>query len=161
MAFLNEKKTFLSKLDKSKKGSLDEKIIPLLSTINSKPQYYTTSSCSGRITLFTTSGKKNQSDWLKVSHSLIDQQFFQLESSTSLVWLRLEPFILHIACENLAAANNMLDLIRGLYKKSCLLSVSNKIIVEVRGQRVSGNAAILRPQAALQRQSNLAGTIPQ
>ena len=30
MGFENEKKTFLAKLDKSKKGSIDTKIIPLL-----------------------------------------------------------------------------------------------------------------------------------
>ena len=49
MAFDNEKKTYLPKADKSKKGDLDTKIIPLLNKFNSLPDYYTTSSCSGRV----------------------------------------------------------------------------------------------------------------
>src|SRR3989338_8726755 len=41
--------------------------------------------------------------------------------------------ILHIACQDLAAANELLEKARRIYKKSCILSASNKIIVEVRG----------------------------
>ena len=41
--------------------------------------------------------------------------------------------ILHIACRNLDAANLLLEKVRQLYKKSGILSASNKIIVEIRG----------------------------
>jgi tRNA wybutosine-synthesizing protein 3 len=134
--FQNNKKTFLAKLDKSKKGDVDERVIPLLKVINSKPDYYTTSSCSGRVYLWKGTakgkGKKNEMIWLRTSHDLVKEYFFQIQEK-GLVWLRLEDFILHIACGDLGAANNLLLEARTLYKKSCILSASNKIIVEIRG----------------------------
>ncbi|MBW2966012.1 hypothetical protein KY342_02835, partial [Candidatus Woesearchaeota archaeon] len=51
MQFENQKKTFLKKIDKSKKGGIDKEIIPLVNKINNSRNYYTTSSCSGRIVL--------------------------------------------------------------------------------------------------------------
>ena len=141
MNFQNEKKTFLAKLDKSKKGEIDEKIIPLLNMLNQNNDYYTTSSCSGRVYLWRGSGKKNETQWLRVSHDFITPDFLKLTrtapipniNDSGLIWLRVEPLILHIACKDLESANKLLAVIRKLYKKSCLLSVSSKIIVEIRG----------------------------
>ena len=134
--FLNDKKTFLAKLDKSKKGDIDERILPLIKIINSKPNYYTTSSCSGRVYFWRGSGKKNENEWINVHHELIDASFFELEDKSGLIWLRLEPMILHIACKDLDSANLLLEKIRILYKKSCILSASHKIIIEIRGSEM-------------------------
>jgi len=133
MNFPNDKKTFLAKLDKSKKGSVDEKAIPLLETINALPDYYSTSSCSGRVYLWKGTGKKSETQWLKVSHDLIEDDFFNCDEEKELVWLRLEGAIWHIACKDLEAANILLEKARRFYKKSCILTASSKIIVEVRG----------------------------
>src|SRR3989344_5122062 len=132
MTFDNEKKTYLAKADKSKKGGIDEKVAPLLEAINVSPDYYTTSSCSGRVYLWKGTGKKSETQWLKVSHDLIATDFFEMDE-TDLVWLRLEGVILHIACLDLQAAHVLLDKAHKFYKKSCILSASNKIIVEIRG----------------------------
>lgn len=131
--FSNDKKTFLTKLDKSKKGDMDQRIIPLINLINEKENFYTTSSCSGRMYLWQGTDKKNETEWLKVSHDLIDQSFLTNPETNNLVWLRFEPFIMHICCRNIDIANNFLEQARTIYKKSCLLSISNKIIVEIRG----------------------------
>lgn len=136
MPFANEKKMYLAKQDKSKKGDIDEKVIPLLKTINATENYYTTSSCSGRVYLWTGTGKKNETEWIKVSHDVIDESFFDFQSPSGLVWLRVEAFILHVACKNLAAANALLEKAHTIYKKSCILSASNKIIVEIRGSEL-------------------------
>ncbi|MEK6937887.1 MAG: tRNA wybutosine-synthesizing 3 family protein [Nanoarchaeota archaeon] len=133
--FNNDKKTFLSKLDKSKKGEIDERIVPIIQLINSKSDYYTTSSCSGRVYLWRGNGKKNQTEWLRVSHSLVDEAFFQIQEK-GLIWLRLEDFILHICCRDLGSANKLLLKARKLYKKSCILSASKKIMVEIRGSEL-------------------------
>jgi len=133
MTFTNQKKTYLAKLDKSKKGGIDEKVISLLETINALPDYYTTSSCSGRTYLWKGTGKKSETQWLKVSHDLIDEKFFGSDEKIGVVWLRLEAVILHIACKDLEAAHALLEKARKFYKKSCILSASSKIIVEVRG----------------------------
>ncbi len=138
MTFANEKKTYLAKQDKSKKGDIDALVRPVLNIINRKENYYTTSSCSGRVYLWQGSGKKNETRWIKMSHDPIPKDFFELkdielEDTTGIVWLRLEAFILHVACRDLNAANILLEASRKIYKKSSILSASNKIIVEIRG----------------------------
>lgn len=45
------KKQCLKKLDLSKKGSVDEGITHVVSLINSREEFFTTSSCSGRTIL--------------------------------------------------------------------------------------------------------------
>ncbi len=125
MPFSNEKKNFLAKLDKSKKGSIDERGIPLLNVVNALENYYTTSSCSGRVYLWRGSGKKNELEWLKMSHN-----------PKGLVWLRFESSIFHICCKDIKSANWLLDKVRMYYKKSSILTASNKIIVEIRGGEV-------------------------
>ncbi|MBI2145894.1 hypothetical protein HYU22_00965 [Candidatus Woesearchaeota archaeon] len=132
MTFPNEKKTFLAKKDKSKKGTIDEQIRPVVDFINAHKNYYTTSSCAGRVYLWKGTGKKNQTEWIKVSHDLIQENFLNIKEP-GLIWLRLEPFILHIACRDLESATSLVDLAHTIYKKSCLLSASNKILVEIRG----------------------------
>ncbi|MEK6901529.1 MAG: tRNA wybutosine-synthesizing 3 family protein [Nanoarchaeota archaeon] len=136
MPFPNEKKTFLAKQDKSKKGSLDEKIIPLITLINSKERYYTTSSCSGRVYFWGGSGKKNETEWLRVSHDVISADFLDVPMQQGALWLRLEGFILHVACKDMNAAEELLEIAQRIYKKSYLLSTTNKIIVEMRGGEI-------------------------
>jgi tRNA wybutosine-synthesizing protein 3 len=133
MTFQNEKKTFLDKLDRSKKGSIDEKCVSIINLINSMGDYYTTSSCSGRVNLWNGNGKKNETEWIRVSHNLVDNKFFQIKHISGLVWLRVEPFILHVACKDIDVANKFLNDAKTIYKKSSILSASNKIIVELRG----------------------------
>ncbi|HIG93376.1 TPA: hypothetical protein HA242_01305 [Candidatus Woesearchaeota archaeon] len=135
MTFENDKKTFLMKVDKSKKGEIDDRVISLMKTINALPDFYTTSSCSGRVYLWQGTGKKNETEWIKVSHDLIDDDFFRLSGDTNkgVVWLRMEGFIMHIACRDVVKANQLLEKVRRVYKKSGFLGVSNKIILEIRG----------------------------
>ena len=187
MPFPNEKKLYLQKQDQSKKGEIDQQVLPLLKLINAHDDYYTTSSCAGRVYLWRGAGKKNEVEWIKVSHELVGEDFFELEAwrapnpsdtidvninlrrgmpptgrrrtqkrqtkseavlstlekadalhfpTTEIIWLRLEPFILHIACKDLAAANHLVELARKIYKKSCILTISNKIMVEIRGSEL-------------------------
>lgn len=66
--FAEDKQRILTTLDqsngcdKSPKGFVDQKCIPLMNLLNSHPDYVTTSSCSGRISFFHTMGAlSNQS----------------------------------------------------------------------------------------------------
>ena len=133
MTFDNDKKTFLQKQDKSKKGDIDENVKPLLAIINNHPDYYTTSSCSGRVYFWQGSGKKNEMEWLRVSHDVIDEDFLKIKDVKGLIWLRVEPLIMHICCKDRESANTLLELARQIYKKSAFLSISSKIILEIRG----------------------------
>lgn len=140
MAFESEKKIYLEKLykpDFSKKGSVDEKIKDLIEKINSNPDYYTTSSCSGRIMLITIPDpkRKDTTDWLFVSHKKI--QFKQLpltEFPKSTTWFRQESMILHVCCKDLNSAQDLVDKAKTIgFKRSGIMATKNRIMVEMMG----------------------------
>ena len=70
-AFNQRKKSVLSKLDKSSIGEWDKKIVELCHKLNRSNDYYTTSSCSGRVVLMIDQEKKSPNLFLSVSHDLI------------------------------------------------------------------------------------------
>ena len=51
--FGKQKHRSLNQVDLSKKGSIDEHIVDIVQHINSFTDYFTTSSCSGRICVFS------------------------------------------------------------------------------------------------------------
>ncbi len=157
--FKHWKKEHLRKLAEARKiGRVDEDIGEMIDFINSLDDYYTTSTCSGRITFITIpeSGKKNESEFHFKKHEAVDgKQMFEhlLELSKNMsddvqcssvgktpkadlrratVWFRMEGLITHIGARTLEDANKMLSLARlaGL-KKSTLFSAQRQIIVEV------------------------------
>lgn len=143
MDFLQQKQKYLSDLqsgtDKSKKGCVDAEIKELVDAINTGEDYYTTSSCAGRILLYTASAsrKKNETQWLFVSHTFVSFSDFvaalkKLPEET--VFFRFEPLILHVVCKDIAAAERLLQICNasGL-KHSGAISFSKRIIVEVIG----------------------------
>jgi tRNA wybutosine-synthesizing protein 3 len=129
MDFDNNKKTFLAKADKSKKGEIDKKILPLVEKINSSNDYFTTSSCSGRIMVVKMAEKKNEAEWLFVSHEAVTELKLSSEPGS---WFKFEPPILHVCCRDVGCAQKLLDIARPLFKLSGIIS-TGKIIVEIRG----------------------------
>jgi tRNA wybutosine-synthesizing protein 3 len=114
-SFQQRKQDVLSKIDKSSIGKWDEKIIPLCKKINSKENYYTTSSCSGRILLMIDQEKKGENLFLFVSHDKISFKKLKDEIELALkknknVKFKLEPCILHISCENLEDAEKLFEI---------------------------------------------------
>ncbi len=135
MTFQNQKNVALTKMnemDKSKKGSIDTHAISIIETINALENYYTTSSCSGRIYFWQGDGKKCNTEWLKVSHELITKEFFNIQPQGT-VWLKMEPFIIHIACKDIDSANTLLQTAKEVFKKSSILSINRKTIIEIQG----------------------------
>ncbi|MFH1053717.1 MAG: tRNA wybutosine-synthesizing 3 family protein [Candidatus Woesearchaeota archaeon] len=138
MNFKHEKEQCLKKKDKSCKKSFDKRILPLLDIINRKENYYTTSSCSGRIILIEKPGRKKQEcRWILASHDKVS--FKQLKDSLKglskkPVWFQFESFIIHVCCRDLDSANTLLRLIKELgFKRSGIISMHNRIIIEVIG----------------------------
>ncbi|KAG7220997.1 hypothetical protein INR49_001715, partial [Caranx melampygus] len=70
--FSQWKKQCMNKLDQSKKGSVDQDIGHVVSLLNGCEEYFTTSSCSGRIILIDrdpeSDVQKQNCTWLFVSH---------------------------------------------------------------------------------------------
>lgn len=97
--------------DLSPKGSVDEPIRPLIAEINGIPGLVTTSSCSGRISVFSEGKKKNtpntdaeaeiqvrsgpggkgQGKWLYISHSPVQEPETRLESNFMSMFGLKEP----------------------------------------------------------------------
>ncbi|EGV65023.1 tRNA(Phe) wybutosine-synthesizing methylase [Yamadazyma tenuis] len=113
-----------SSKDLSPKGTIDEKCIPIIDLINSNKDMVTTSSCSGRVSVFiegikdhTKIGSKgNEGRWLYVNHSPDvhnwnanfeyeqDLDTFPDSPLTRFILYKFEPLILHVKCRDLASA---------------------------------------------------------
>ena len=135
MTFENNKKQAMEKLakaDKSKKGSVDKQIVSLIKLINKHPDYYTTSSCAGRIMILKPGNKKHQTKWLFVSHDPVKS--IEIKPSKEITWLRYEPLILHICCRTIEDAKKVMKITsNSAFKHSGIISIKNKIIFEIVG----------------------------
>lgn len=138
--FDRSKESTIKKLDvedKSKKGSTDIDAKPIINLLNTKRNYYTTSSCSGRISLFreAKSKKKHESDWLFVKHGEITKKEILnalKEIPEDTLWFRQESPIFHVACRDLNSANDLLNLCRSLgFKHSGIIGISRRVMLEI------------------------------
>lgn len=142
MDFDKSKEKVLDELylpDRSKKGNVDKAIIPLIDLINKHSDYYTTSSCSGRISIFTGHDVKIKSEakWLFVSHEqvnfdkIVDVLNDLPESMTS---FRVEGLILHVACKTYEMAVKFLILCQNNgYKHTGIIAATKRFVVQVLG----------------------------
>jgi tRNA wybutosine-synthesizing protein 3 len=121
--------------DKSSKGSIDKPIVPLVDKINQLPDFVTTSSCSGRISIVKEKEgmTKHRKAWLFKSHSKVCIEDLRgislIEEKCS---LKFESVILHIATKNVDKGLRMLKLAKEAgWKKSGIISVKdNKVVLE-------------------------------
>ncbi|PIN87005.1 hypothetical protein COV19_02330 [Candidatus Woesearchaeota archaeon CG10_big_fil_rev_8_21_14_0_10_44_13] len=140
MSFDNDKKVFLGKQDKSRKGGIDKNIKGLVDLINKNPCYYTTSSCAGRIVLLKPAehNRKDKAEWLFVSHEKIGKkQHDQLKDSlrnppNETVWFKQEGAILHVRCRAFDDAVRLVKASKeAAFKHAGISSFGRKIMVEV------------------------------
>ncbi|CAR30011.1 hypothetical protein ZYGR_0AD07010 [Zygosaccharomyces rouxii] len=123
------------KPDLSPKGDIDVLCIPIIDLINSHQDMVTTSSCSGRVSVFVegtkfhkgkikTGGKGEGGRWLFVTHNYQDVPNWMdkidlnntkvmeaatgsLNEDTRLVLYKFEPFILHVKCRDFNTASKL------------------------------------------------------
>ncbi|MBD3304664.1 hypothetical protein GF343_06005 [Candidatus Woesearchaeota archaeon] len=135
MTFELDKKNILGKTDKSQKGEIDEDVLELVELINSKEEYYTTSSCSGRIVVIEMpeSGRKDETKWLLVKHRPVSlQEIKDSIKSEEDVWLKQEGMILHVCCKSIEAAEKLVNLAKNSgFKRTGMVSVNKRYVVEV------------------------------
>lgn len=140
--FLNEKKQALEKKDKSSKGSIDRKILSLINLINNHPFLYTTSSCSGRITILRKKDKKEKKAILKSWHKKITPKdlinSFKKIKEKEIVYFQFDPFILHIICFDFDLASKIVSIARNIgFKRSGFYYGKRKLaIIEIRGNDI-------------------------
>lgn len=138
--FEQQKEKQLSMQDNSDIGKWDEKISKLCGKINKKEEYYTTSSCAGRVVLIKQAEKKQEGLFLFRSHEKITLKQLKQElnkaigdNKTDLVYFRMEQCILHVACNSLSSAQVLLDKAKlAGWKNSGIMASNNRIVLEMR-----------------------------
>lgn len=140
MNFENEKRMSMEKLvkfDNSRKGCVDEQVKDILDLINKNENYYTTSSCAGRILLLEKNkdDKKREVNWLlaKHGHVELDEVNNALENATKDVWLQLDGAILHLCCRDNESAKLMLECACKAGFRAGIISL-NKLNIEIMSQ---------------------------
>ncbi|XP_026229401.1 tRNA wybutosine-synthesizing protein 3 homolog [Anabas testudineus] len=139
--FSQWKKQCLNKLDCSKKGSVDQDIEHVVSQLNSCEQYFTTSSCSGRIIVIdaapdSSDVQKRNCVWLFVTHQpcTSDDVVSAVAESTRDAVLKFEPFVLHVQCRRLEDAQlvHSVAINSGFRNSGLTIGKTGKIIMAVR-----------------------------
>tara|TARA_Y100000310_G_scaffold304375_1_gene343471 strand:- start:1557 stop:2120 length:564 start_codon:yes stop_codon:yes gene_type:complete len=135
--FKFRKENQLKKDDKSLKGSWDARAKELCDKINLDDNYYTTSSCSGRVVLLRDSKEKRDDLFVFVSHDLIIleglKDVLSNVSGNDLVYFKCDPVILHVACRTLEDAQKLIDVaVRDAGWKRCsVIGMGKRIMVEL------------------------------
>lgn len=135
--FTQRKRDVLLKIDKSSKNSWDNRIAKLCEKINLFGNYYTTSSCSGRVVLIIDQDKKGKDLFVSVYHDLFNFDVLKKDLNQALnekkkIKFKLEPCILHIVCKTLEDAKGLLNKAKlSGWKKSGIISFGKNIVLEL------------------------------
>ena len=136
--FIGNKKQTLQKLNDARaQGLVDEDIIPILDIINSKDEYYTSSSCYGRIVLLEIPkiGDKKNAKWLGKWHRkiILDEILDSVKNSNKgQIWILAQSPILHIFSKDIESADKLVkSAVSCGFKNSGFKSVKGNIVVEI------------------------------
>ncbi|MDD5111987.1 MAG: hypothetical protein PHG85_05535 [Candidatus Altiarchaeota archaeon] len=134
--FVKQKKHAVNKLNMSVSvGDADEGIISLLSRINSLGDYYTTSSCAGRIQLFQDVGSKADNQQIACWHRTVKpaEVLLAYRKVSGVLYFKCEPPIIHVAARTVEAAQKLLVAARESgFKHSGIQSVKDeRVMVEL------------------------------
>ena len=136
--FIENKKQTLQKLNDAKsQGSVDKDITPILDIINSKDEYYTSSSCYGRIVVLEIPkiGDKKNAVFLGKWHRKIstDEILEPIKKAKKgQIWFLAQSPIIHIYAKTQSAADKILKTAIGCgFKHSGLKSIEKNIVVEI------------------------------
>jgi tRNA wybutosine-synthesizing protein 3 len=134
--FSKQKKHALNKLNISiRMNDADAGIIPLLEAINALEDYYTTSSCAGRIQLFHDLGSKADNHSIACWHRRVkpSETLDAFRTAEGTVYFKCEPPIIHVAARDIEAARKLLVAARECgFKHSGIQSIKpGRIIVEL------------------------------
>lgn len=118
----------------------DSAIIPLCRFLNGLPEFFTASSCSGRITVLELDEQENkrESAFFYKKHGKISAETVWKrvhEKSMNNLWFKQEPFILHLGTNSLENANRLLECCReaGIKRAGIMVAKPGKFVLEIIG----------------------------
>lgn len=136
MKFEDMKKKQLSKIDKSSIGKWDIKIKILCDKLNKRKEYYTTSSCGGRVVLIKSLDEKAENVFLFRTHEKI--KFDELKKAlkdidyNGLIEFQQTTCILHVACKTLDDAQKLVNKAKlAGWKHSCIMTTGKRFMIEL------------------------------
>lgn len=141
LEFARWKSQSQQKLDQSRAGGVDVDIVPLVCVLNGLQQFFTTSSCSGRIIIIDQSSdssdvQKQNCQWLFVSHQKItaEELISAVGGAKGDAMLKFEPFVLHVQCRGLEDAQllHSVAVNSGFRNSGLTVGKTGKIISAVR-----------------------------
>jgi tRNA wybutosine-synthesizing protein 3 len=140
ITFSRRKADCLGKDDKSSIGSWDKPILKLCDKINAKQEYYTLSTCSGRVVLIKNLDKKQPGMFIfrsheKISFEELKKAIENAEKTRETLIFKQEQPILHVACKTLKDSEEMLKKAQlAGFKHSGVIAFSEKrIVLEIIG----------------------------
>ncbi len=138
ITFERRKEDCLKKDDKSSIGEIDRPIKSLCEKINKLENYYTLSSCSGRVVLIKNLEKKQAGMFVfrthnKISFKEIKQELSKASDKKENLIFKQESCILHVCCKSLEDAEKLLNKARICgWKNSGIMTASTRIVLELR-----------------------------
>ena len=120
---------------------VDEMLVPFLKKFNKKDNYFTTSSCCGRIMLLGADENETKQPKMFVGkwHRKVkfNEVYSLLEKETKHkeIWLKQESFIFHIVAKNLEYAKKILELKKelGIRRGGIFIVEDGRYIIELIG----------------------------
>jgi len=136
--FLKSKENAIESLRKAKiDDKVDRKILFILDLINNSGEFYTSSSCAGRIVLLQIPGigDKRNAKFVGIWHRTIKSKEILSalkEAKSGLLWILAQPPIIHISAKSRAAADKLVKIANASgFKNSAFKSDNNNIVVEI------------------------------
>jgi tRNA wybutosine-synthesizing protein 3 len=135
--FDSTKKDILNKRDKSNIGIIDDKILELCNLINSNKNYFTTSSCSGRILLAKDNDKKIKNIFLFRTHGKINLKKLKesikvCKKYEGVINFKQEPCFVVVSCRDKNSQWKLFSKARNNgWKKTGILSIDKKFLIEI------------------------------
>ncbi|MEM4194967.1 MAG: hypothetical protein QXY05_01540 [Candidatus Anstonellales archaeon] len=128
----------LSELKKAKaNGEVDKEILDLVRAINKKQNYVTSSSCAGRILLLEGTVKgyaKHYAKWHSLPAKKEIENAVKAYRGKKILWLRVEPFILHVFAKDLDSAMDFMKRAKNAgVKRGGIQYSKNFYFIEIQG----------------------------
>ncbi len=122
------------------KNLADERMVSLCSFVASTENFFTSSGCAGRILLIELPKGESKRDasfhrrWhRRISLSEVKEAL--QEKTNGEVWLKMEPFILHIGCSTIEDSRKTLAVMSkaGVKRGGIIVAKEGKFLVELQG----------------------------
>lgn len=140
-AWINRKQAFLKRLERDiVTGYFDRELYSLIKLLNSFNDMFTSSSCSGRLMVFSSKrpwDRRSIRIYLKTHNRIDVNEVISIleKSKDENLWFILQPPILHVSCLTVNRAQELLKVARNVgFKHSGIISFARTgIVVELRG----------------------------